>query len=287
MLRESQRVTGENDSEIDFRVAVAIWGKDITSMRGKTKKRSTPAADIRVAARVAQQQQVLSVDIMFVESIPSLIAVSTPLDLVLAFTLKTEDMSKPQRTAAAVKHGLDEIIGTLRSRGFDVTVLMSDGEAAIGKLKPYLLALGIEIDISGAGGHVARVERKIQMIKERVRCHMTGRLPLTGLGISMLILFCVSRLNFQHSGSREGLCPREAFSGRRVDGNTDFKNGFGDYALCTVPNTDNRMGSRVVDCYAVLPTGNRTGTVKFYDIHNKTTISRDQTVFKSDRCQNQ
>jgi hypothetical protein len=91
---------------------------------------------------------------------------------------------------------------------------MSDGEAAIGKLKPYLLALGIEIDISGAGGHVARVERKIQMMKERVRCHMTGRLPftLTGLGISMLILFCVSRHNFQRSGSREGLCPREALT---------------------------------------------------------------------------
>ena len=45
--------------------------------------------------------------------------------------------------------------------------------------------MGIELDISGAGGHVARVERKIQMIKERARCHMTGRLPftLTGLGV--------------------------------------------------------------------------------------------------------
>jgi hypothetical protein len=269
-------------SEDDFRIADAIWGKDITSMRGKTRKSATPVADIRIAARVVQQQQVLSVDIMFVESIPSLIAVSTPLDLVLAVTLKTADMSKPKRTAQAVKHGLEEILSTLRSRGFDVTVMMSDVEAAIGKLKPYLLALGIEIDISRAGGHVARVEKKIQMIKERIRCHMTGRLPftLTGLGISMLVLFCVSRLNFQHSGTREGLCPSEAFSGRRVDGKTDFKIGCGDYALCTVPNTDNRMGSRVVDCYAVLPTGNRTGTVKFYDIHNKTIISRDQFMIR-------
>jgi hypothetical protein len=70
---------------------------------------------------------------MFVESIPSLIAVSMPLDLVLAVTLKTADMSKPQRTALAIKHGLEEILSTLRSRGFDVTVMMSDGEAAIGK----------------------------------------------------------------------------------------------------------------------------------------------------------
>lgn len=128
-----------------------------------------------------------------------LIAVSTPLDLVLAVSLKNADTSQPQRTAATVKLGLDGILETLKSREFDVTVMMSDGEAAIGKLRPYPLVLGIEIDISGAGGHVARVERMIQMIKERIRCHMTGRLPftLTGFGITMLILICVSRINSQ------------------------------------------------------------------------------------------
>lgn len=103
-------------SEIDFRVADAIWDKDITSMRGSVKRRATPPADIQIAARVVQQQQTLSVDIMFVVSIASLVAVSTPLDTVLAVPLKSAELSKPQRSAVAVKLGLDEILATLKSK---------------------------------------------------------------------------------------------------------------------------------------------------------------------------
>ena len=265
-------------SERDFRVAHDIWGKDVTSLRGKTKKKSTAIADQTIRTiPVAQQQQVLSVDIMFVESIPSLVAVATPLDLVLAVTLKPTDMDKAQRTATAVKAGLEDMLGTMSGQGFKVTTIFSDGEGAVGRLKNTLNAMGVELDISGAGGHVARIERKIQMIKERARCHMTGRLPftLTGLGISMLILYCVSRLNFQKSGVTGG-CPREDFSGRRVDGSRDFRAAFGDYVVCTVPDTRNTMESRVTDGYVVLPTGNRTGSVKVYNIATQRIITRDQ-----------
>ena len=84
-----------------------------------------------ITSPVVLREQVLSVDIMFVDSVPSLVAVSTPLDLVLAVTFKHADMMKAQRTASAVKLGLDEMIGTLHSRGFIVTVIYSDGEGAI------------------------------------------------------------------------------------------------------------------------------------------------------------
>jgi hypothetical protein len=143
----------------------------------------------------------------------------------------------------------------MTGQGFAVTNIFSDDERAIGKLKYHLNSLGIELDISGVGGHVARIERKIQMIKERARCHMTGRLPftLTALGISMLILYCVSRLNFQKSGVTGG-CPPEEFSGRRVDGSKDFRSAFGDYVVCTVPETENNLEPRITDGYVVLPT---------------------------------
>jgi hypothetical protein len=86
-------------------------------MRGKTKKKSTAVADISIRAPVIQKQQVLSVDIMFVDSIPSLVAVATPLDLVLAVSLKSSDMGKSQRTAAAVKVGLEDMVGTMNGQG--------------------------------------------------------------------------------------------------------------------------------------------------------------------------
>jgi hypothetical protein len=127
-----------------------------------------------------------------------------------------------------------------------------------------LKQMGIEVDISGAGGHVARIERRIRTIKERVRAHIAGKQPysLTALGIAMLVLFCVSRYNFQMSELREdGTSPRELFTGRGASGKLDFRVGFGEYCQCTVPNTDNSMSERTEDCISVLSTGNRSGLV--------------------------
>ena len=45
-------------------------------------------------------------------------------------------------------------------------MIMSDGERGVTSIIPELEALRIEVDISGAGGHVARVERRIRVIKD-------------------------------------------------------------------------------------------------------------------------
>ena len=119
-----------------------------------------------------------------------------------------------------------------------------------------LQMLGIEVDVTGAGGHVARIERRIQMIKERVRAHICGRLTFTlsFLGMSTLISYCVSRINYQPSGSRPGgSSPVEVFTGERADGTRDFRAAFGDYALCTRPTTNNSIESRVEECIVMLP----------------------------------
>ena len=77
-------------------------------------------------------------------------------------------------------------------------MIISDGQGAVGRIKGELNMLGIEVDISGAGGHVARIERKIQTVKERLRAYISHQLPftLTYLGVAMLVLFCVSRLKY-------------------------------------------------------------------------------------------
>ena len=265
--------------EQDFKIAQNIWGGCLATMKGKQHRYKTRTADIRVVPSEAQKQQILAVDIMFIDSTPSLVAVATPLDMTFASSLGDLDLQRPSRSASAVKRGLDEVLSVLSSRNFTVSLIMTDGEGAMGALKQYLNFLGVEVDVSGAGGHVARVERKIQMIKERVRVHVCGRLPftLTTNGLSMLILYCVSRLNYQQSGSRPGgLTPRELFTGRRVDGSKDFRAAFGDYAICTVPKTDNSMKSRTEDCIVMLPTGNRTGTVKMLSLATGKIVSRDQ-----------
>ena len=73
---------------------------------------------------IAQVEQTLAIDIMFVEGVPSLIGVSTPLDLTLAVSLTSFETSKASRAANVIKKGLMEIISTLRSRNFIVTTIM-------------------------------------------------------------------------------------------------------------------------------------------------------------------
>jgi hypothetical protein len=207
----------------DFEIAEAIWGKDVASLKGKTKRKASPVADIDVTPTMVQQEQVLSVDIMFIQKL------ATPLDLTLATSLSSLDLLRPSRAAEIVKKGLQYFLGVLSSQNFKTRLIMTDGEGALAKLKTELNALGIEVDVSGAGGHVARVERRIQVVKERVRTH-THHLPFTPslLVLLLLILYCVSRLNYEPSSVRGWIAsPRELFTGRKrmQSGTSDARSG--------------------------------------------------------------
>jgi hypothetical protein len=224
----------------DFQIADAIWGKDIPSLKGKTKKRATAVADISVKPTLVQQQQVLAVDIMFIDKLAFLIGVVTPLDLTIVTSLTSLDTSKPSRAAEVVRKGLLYFYGVLASQHFEAPLLMSDWEGAVGKLVTELNSLGVEVDVSGAGGHVPRVERRIQMVKERVRAY-THYLPFTMplIVLSMCVLYVVSRLNYIPRAG--GMSSRELFLGRKTDAKRDFRCGFGDYVLTTVPTTDSTV----------------------------------------------
>ena len=263
----------------DFRIADDTWGPDIASMKGRTKKRATNVADIEITRQLVQQEQILSVDIMYVEGIPSLIGLATPLDLTMAVSLLALDSISGSRSVSFIRDGILGFVSMLSSRNFATRLIMSDGEGAIGAIKEELNSLGLEVDVSGAGGHVARIERKIQTVKERVRAYMSHQLPftLTTLGVAMLVLFCVSRLNYQTSGTGyRDESPRVSFSGRQVNQLLDFRAAFSEYAQCTVPNTDNTMNAHTEDCIVMLPTGNRTGSVKMMSIRTGRLITRDQ-----------
>ena len=91
----------------------------------------------------------------------------------MAVSLLTLDSIHGSRSASIIRDGILGFISTLASRNFVTRLVMSDGEGAIGKITGDLNLLGVEVDISGAGGHVARIERKIQTVKERVRAHIS------------------------------------------------------------------------------------------------------------------
>jgi Zinc knuckle len=275
MLRDG---TGFDVTPYDFQVADAIWGADIASMTGKTTRSKSMVPDTTLGVPIIQQQQTLVVDIMFIDQVSTLVAVSYPLDLTLAVTLDRTISGKAGRAAETVKKALDIVLSTLKARNFVTSVIYSDGEGAIAKIKPHLNLLGIEVDISGAGGHVSRIERRIRVVKERVRAHINGRLPfaLTITGLSWLILYCISRLNYQHTSTRPGgLTPREAFTGQRVAADKDFRAAFGDSVIYSEPYSTSDMKSRIGQGIVYLPTGNRTGSVKCLNLVTGAIVTRD------------
>ena len=102
----------------DSQIADAIWGRNIASLIGKTTKRATAVADIAISTKTAQRDQVLSIDIMFIDKLSILVGVATPLGLTIAYGHNTADLKKPARTAAQVKVGFNHFLGVLASQNF-------------------------------------------------------------------------------------------------------------------------------------------------------------------------
>lgn len=136
------RGVGFTVTATDFKIAHDIWGADIASLKGKSKKRPTNIAELNISRQLVQQEQILSVDVMYVEGIPSLIGLATPLDLTMAVSLLTLGSIHGSRAAGIIKHGIFGFVSTLASRNFATRLIMSDGEGTVGKITGDLNLLG-------------------------------------------------------------------------------------------------------------------------------------------------
>ena len=96
--------------------ADAIFGRSIAGIKGKTKKMASAIANIALTPRVTQVQQIMHVDLFFVNGIIFLLAKLQPLGLALIAHLK--DKSTP-----TVKKAMDGFLDKIKSRNFDVQVV--------------------------------------------------------------------------------------------------------------------------------------------------------------------
>ena len=78
----------------------------MASLKGKTVKKPTVPGDSTTGLIIVQEEQTLAIDVMFVEGVPSLVGVSSPLDLTLAVSLTSLDTSKSTRCASVIKKGI-------------------------------------------------------------------------------------------------------------------------------------------------------------------------------------
>ena len=151
----------------DVKIAQDIWGTELGSLKGKTA-RTTPdvvnANLVPIPKHIAQRFRVLtlSADIMFVNKIPFLVSLSRRLKFQTVQALKS-------RTVDNLVKSIKKIVNTYSIPGFKIKCTYMDREFEAMR-DPLLQGTNpIVINTAGADDHVPDIERRIRVVKERVR----------------------------------------------------------------------------------------------------------------------
>jgi hypothetical protein len=210
----------------DVARATDIWGPDLGSLKGKTTTHKAELEEeiIKIGIR---SDQVMHIDLMFVNSITYLITVYMPLEYVVVVN------KVPKKDEQTLWNSLLSHINHIKKHGFNISMISVDGESAMSTqwFIDKVNAEGITLDVTGAGEAVSVVERKIRHIKEKVRAVInTLSYNLTEQQESWLIKYAVSRIDLvPTSNSVEYISPREKLYGRKINLNKELKHGYGDY----------------------------------------------------------
>ena len=258
----------------DVHIALDIWGPDLQGLKGRTTDKK-PAPIITQPIHVPQSvDQFIYVDIMFVNGIPYLVSVSDPME----YSLVTKLANKNQWT---ILKALRRHISEYTKFDYKVHKVYVDGESAINS-SWFKQKCEVPIDVSSES--VGKIERKIRVIKERLR-GIINVLPfnLTQRMEGWLVYYAVSRINLQPTAnSGSNLSPREKLYHRRIDYKKDLKHGVFDYVQVHMDNTDsptyNGMQSRTQGAIALMPVGNEEGSWYYMLLSDFSVIKRNRAT---------
>ena len=150
----------------DLSVALKIWGPSVAMMKGKTVCKTPPPVQqniILIPKEIRQRQKkvTLVIDIFFVNKIPFFVTLS----LRICFLSVTH---MANRKAITIFQALKSMFLYYLQRGFTIVFIKADGEFAPLQEWMHTLFGAPKLNLTRANEHVAEIERKIRVIKERV-----------------------------------------------------------------------------------------------------------------------
>jgi len=261
----------------DINRAEAIWGKDVHALMGKQpKKKPTPVT--RDIVKVPKEfmklhnEVLLSIDIFFVNGIAFFLSLSR----VIYYT-GTSHLA--DRKVDTIYKAFKEMFAYYLRRGFRIVTVYADGEFE--PLKPMIEALpaGPQVNLAAKGEHVADIERRIRVVKERARA-TRSRLPYRRIPqiLTIWIVFgAVRMLNYFPSkgGVSSTLSPNTIMSGEVLDYKKQLQLPVGQY--CQVHEEElprNSQAPRTRGAIALGPTGNVQGGFRFMSLKTGKRITR-------------
>ena len=259
----------------DAHRALAIYGPDVATLKGKTT-RATAAARAPTYLAVPLPPTVLEhhrnvtlcVDFFFVQELCFFHTISR--DIGFRTVAPVTD-----RSFKTILHELQAAIQLYTARGFTVCDIHGDHEFECTRL-----ALSpIHLNIVAADGHVGEVERSIRTIKERLRACAHGlpyrRLPK--LLLRHMVTDVVRCLNLfpWPAGISDTLSPSTIVTGQPRPDFNSMRLELGSYVqLFDDHDPTNTPHARTLGAIALGPTGNAQGAYHFLSLASGARLSR-------------
>jgi hypothetical protein len=247
---------------MDILNCIALHGTELARERGhrtRVPRRAIDTTRHEAEGLLVDADVSLHVDLMFVEKVPFMIGMATPMKYLFANFVSSKTPSK-------LKEALVKQKGRLVRQGFNLQHIYCDGESSISALAPQLELEIAPVDQAGPETHVSVVEVAIQYVKRMARGLIAAlafvKIVLPKLLIVWLIYFCASRINMLPTRTLDGLVtPREYYTGRSIDVKTDLACTFLE-RVEVHQKTTNTMRARTRPALALVSTGNVYGTWK-------------------------
>jgi len=261
----------------DAEIAEKIWGPSIATLKGKTTRRSADAVKVESLIPIPKEMiamhknVTLAIDIFFVNKIPFFGTLSRN----ICFTTVTHLANRTLRTIFNAFRGIYNYYYT---RGFRITTVMADGEfAALQTLFTDIYGAP-NINLTAANEHEPFIERRIRVIKERVRA-LRHTLPFKTLPLKMvanMVLYVTKLLNFfpVKNGLSNTLSPKAIMSGEQIN-YKHYKLLFGSNCQVyedTAPH--NSLAARTQGAISLGSSGNLHGAIRFLNLKTGDVIVR-------------
>jgi hypothetical protein len=141
---------------------------------------------------------------------------------------------------------------------------------------------GVEIDLSGAGDFLDKIDTKIRRVKELMRSVISGfpyRLPKER--VRDLVTYAVGRSNLRSTDMlMSSECPRVRFTGQIPEYSSELGLAFGDYIEAYNPKahamSNDVFVPRTEPCIALYPVMNTNGSWVMYNLNTKAYVRRSQ-----------